>query len=77
MKIEIVIDHNMERKHCIFSSYEDAINTLYNLKAQGIRSRLTTCRCTKCVYENTCYNIDIDGSCKEYKRDPPDGGYYG
>ena len=34
-------------------------------------------RCHKCVYENTCNKNDIDGKCPSYKRDPPDGGYYG
>ena len=77
MKIEIIVDDNMERKHCMCSSFEEAINVLYNLKWQKIKSRPATCRCPKCAFENTCSNIDIDGSCSEYKRDPPDGGYYG
>jgi calcineurin-like phosphoesterase family protein len=35
-------------------------------------------RCDKCVYEFTnCGDSDSDGQCKKYKRDPPDGGYYG
>lgn len=35
-------------------------------------------RCDKCVYEMTCYrNKDKDGKCPDYKRDAPDGGYYG
>ena len=38
---------------------------------------ITNCRCPKCVYEGTCKKMDIAGSCKDYKRDPPDGGYYG
>ena len=33
-------------------------------------------RCPKCVYEGTCRSFDR-GDCKKYKRDPPDGGYYG
>lgn len=35
------------------------------------------CRCPKCVYDGFCSSVDINGNCKEYKRDPPDGGYYG
>lgn len=77
MEIEIVIDNNMERKHCLCYSYEDAINVLYNLKIQQVKSRPMASRCHKCVYENTCSNIDIDGNCSGYKLDPPDGGYYG
>ena len=33
-------------------------------------------RCPKCVYEGTCRSFD-KGDCTKYKRDPPDGGYYG
>ena len=77
MKIEIIIDNNMERNHCICSSIEEAINILYEFKCRQIKSRPATSRCHKCVYENTCSNIDIDGNCTGYKRDPPDGGYYG
>lgn len=31
--------------------------------------------CHKCVYEVGCNGNPID--CKRYKRDAPDGGYYG
>lgn len=31
--------------------------------------------CHKCVYEVGCYDNPI--GCKSYKRDAPDGGYYG
>ena len=35
-------------------------------------------RCNKCVYSTrTCGHTDNHGECKQYKRDPPDGGYYG
>ena len=77
MKIEIIIDNNIERKHCLCSSFEEAINVLYGLKCQEIKARPSVSRCHKCVYENSCPSIDIDGSCAEYKYDPPDGGYYG
>ena len=33
-------------------------------------------RCPKCIYEGTCHGFD-KGDCLNYKRDPPDGGYYG
>ena len=33
-------------------------------------------RCPKCVYSVDCKKFDL-GDCKDYKRDPPDGGYYG
>lgn len=36
-------------------------------------------RCGKCVYETHCpgKNTDINQTCHNYKRDAPDGGYYG
>ena len=35
-------------------------------------------RCRKCVYEMTCFrDRDFEGTCPDYKRDAPDGGYYG
>ena len=34
-------------------------------------------RCYKCVYEGACSSNDNYGQCTKYKRDPPDGGYYG
>ena len=35
-------------------------------------------RCGKCVYEVlVCGENDFYGNCPKYKRDPPDGGYYG
>lgn len=35
-------------------------------------------RCNKCVYSwPMCGDNDSLGSCPNYKRDPPDGGYYG
>lgn len=35
-------------------------------------------RCRKCVYEVlVCGENDFYGNCPKYKRDPPDGGFYG
>ena len=35
-------------------------------------------RCSKCVYEMGCSRTyDNEGTCPKYKRDAPDGGYYG
>ena len=36
-------------------------------------------KCKKCVYETSCNmsEIDKDGSCKKYKREAKDGGFYG
>lgn len=31
--------------------------------------------CSKCVYEVGCHGNPV--GCKRYKRDAPDGGYYG
>lgn len=35
-------------------------------------------RCHKCKFERDCEKtMDKEGKCRIYKRDPPDGGYYG
>ena len=35
-------------------------------------------RCGKCIYELYCSkDKDNDRNCPDYKRDAPDGGYYG
>ncbi len=42
-----------------------------------IRSEERKIRCGRCVYWLNCTrNRDLD-NCPDYKRDPPDGGYYG
>ena len=48
---------------------QKVIDSLYKIEIKS--------RCHKCVYENICSKNDIDGKCSSYKRDPPDGGYYG
>lgn len=38
----------------------------------------TSSRCHKCVYELHCSkDKDNERKCPDYKRDAPDGGYYG
>lgn len=54
---------------------QNAMNVLYEVEKRRLLSK--SHRCHKCAYENTCTKNDIDGSCTSYKRDPPDGGYYG
>lgn len=34
-------------------------------------------KCEKCVYELTCGSRGMKNKCFKYKRDAPDGGYYG
>lgn len=43
---------------------------------EQVQEMLNNSRCSKCVWEGTCRDFDR-GSCNNYKRDPPDGGYYG
>ena len=62
-------------KFCVYS-INNAITLLKNLnKNKSVITHLP--RCSKCVWENACNSSDIDGKCTDYKRDPPDGGYYG
>ena len=86
MRIEICIEEEEGyfEHEGYYNTIEEAINALYKLQKQTVLTKIeqyvairTLSRCSKCVYTNTCPNIDINGSCKSYKRDPPDGGYYG
>ena len=69
--VKIVID-GIERN---YADVQNAINALYKIQKEQILLKSECCH--KCVYENTCGRNDIDGNCPNYKRDPPDGGYYG
>ena len=41
-------------------------------------NRVETIRCDKCIYRDFfCGYTDYNGDCPQYKRDQPDGGYYG
>lgn len=51
--------------------------TIKTHKIDDLARIFSQCRCPKCVHDGFCSGVDIDGNCKEYKRDPPDGGYYG
>ncbi len=48
------------------------------VEAEFIKA-LSMSRCDKCVYGGgyNCKGLDLYGKCTKYKRDPPDGGYYG
>lgn len=46
------------------------------LFAEREHSRLMH-RCRKCVFEVNCQNKENAAECKRFKRDAPDGGYYG
>ena len=59
-----------------YDSIDEAIKHLQWLKEQ--EEPPVRPRCDKCVYlRETCGQTDKDGKCWKYKRDPPDGGYYG
>lgn len=43
-----------------------------------IKASRTYPRCGKCAHETRCAKrFDYDGKCPDYKRDAPDGGFYG
>lgn len=51
-----------------------AFNDVDSFKSRGSNKS----RCHKCVYETHCSkDRDTEGKCPRYKRDAPDGGYYG
>lgn len=52
------------------------MNTTKLTKETG--ERKPNFNCKKCVYELTCLKDKTTlVDCPDYKRDPPDGGYYG
>ena len=82
MEIEISIGHRepqsiyTEFEHYAYcDSIDEAINILITLKKGEILSKPNQCH--KCVYEAICNKSNKNKNCKSYKRDPPDGGYYG
>ena len=61
---------------------EQAISSnVYETKGRNLNLNIVPVdqsRCGKCVYEVlVCGENDFYGNCPKYKRDPPDGGYYG
>ena len=48
-------------------------NKQEQIEIQSIQHR----GCSKCVHEFKCADSCFDRRCERYKRDPPDGGYYG
>lgn len=54
------------------------VELFQKLKKESIPPKKVYPRCNKCVYENTCIGgMDNENECLYYKRDAPDGGYYG
>ena len=84
MRIEISLENkdSGEFEHeGYYDNFEDAINALYKIQKDEVVKRINSYNypCFNCVYEYFCAETDRDPSkrCKSYKRDPPDGGYYG
>ena len=89
MRIDIRID---DKYIGPFQNYDEAINHLeYEIKKERDERLFTIIkthsftelmnifaesRCPKCIYSGDCKKFDL-GDCKDYKRDPPDCGYYG
>ena len=66
-----------EKEHQIKKERDERLFTLIKTHSfTELMSIFANSRCSKCLYSNECRKFDL-GDCKEYKRDPPDGGYYG
>ena len=80
MTVDINIDNGKYKINC--NSIEEAISNLSDIAMENIREvnksreSIKNSRCHKCLYSNMCTDIDT-GDCKKYKKDSPDGGYYG
>lgn len=81
---QIIEDMKAKVQECI--SYLEASNLVAETKATVMNYPLnpsvsvfsTQARCDKCVYTwPICGSNDTLGNCTTYRRDPPDGGYYG
>ena len=74
------IDLNISEWQCSECNYrvERWNNTPYcpncNAKMDG-KTNINNTRCNKCINETHCSRHRVD--CPDYKRDAPDGGYYG
>ena len=70
----IYIYHNGEKIR--FENADDAIDFLQKSKQELFKKEVSR-DCNKCVWQ---YSISCPGDskhCNSYKRDAPDGGYYG
>lgn len=56
-------------------SIDNTNNTNYESNKSGEQKTDIIRDCRKCVYELSCHGNPV--GCKKYKRDAPDGGYYG
>ena len=81
MRIEISIENKDEdcfEHYGYFDTINEAIQTLQNLHRIEINERVkANSLCSRCVFTNTCWHFLGTPDCPDYKRDPPDGGYYG
>ena len=58
-------------------SYSTTTGTGYTIP-QSSECNTAFPHCHKCIYEMRCSrDRDEEGKCTRYKKDPPDGGYYG
>lgn len=75
-------------KECIAFLDEDPVyseqatsSNVYETKGRNLNLNIvevTQARCDKCVHIPAyCGHSDFYGNCPKYKRDPPDGGFYG
>lgn len=70
----IYIDHNGEKIR--FDDADSAIAYLQKYKKELFKKEFLH-NCDKCVWQHTLSCPGSPTYCNNYKRDPPDGGYYG
>ena len=67
-----------EHWHSNVYDYLSQIDTIADFVEDILSAMKDTSRCNKCVNYTACSrDKDREGNCKDYKRDAPDGGYYG
>lgn len=61
-----------------FEMTKNEITSVTTDSGEVLYPRYDKPRCDKCVYlKELCGQTDENGKCRKYKRDPPDGSYYG
>lgn len=80
-----MVNHMTEKEKQLYQAAKNTFNSWPKWKQESVldfmnayKEELKDPRCNKCMYEMWCTrDKDLDHKCPHYKRDMPDGGYYG
>lgn len=72
-----VREKNKDGSYTYINGFTEENTAFVYSDAAKRKQRKLQSRCEKCVYETSCMNKRDAENCKKYKRNAPDGGYYG